>query len=364
MRGDTSIRQQVFVPGKSASKTPGHMDVFVQIEQSEDIHPVEISEDITLGRFIARTREVLGLRDDTQFDLTTADGTTLSDDVGLREACGQTSHFVAANLVNPAWKDCVVPGEASRFRQTPTGKECCKVEDMDFPEPSGIQVNMMPFRMRHNFSKTGLPDYLQPYFDAFIRPLESSLRLEVDKICYLSVDERFVKKGEHHRRPGLHTECPGRLQVRGLGSSKGYSYYHSWGFALGHMKGGIYMASNVGGTCQGWNCKIMEPEDESLIDTVIRPHGDVAHLRQFLPEDGRTVMEEGAVYWLSDRTPHESLPMPEDGTRQWVRLVTSQVSAWFADHSTPNPNGIVPDPSITKIVTGCKFEPDSLEVVA
>ena len=294
--------------------------------------------------FATRTRGMLGLREGTPFDLTTADST----------------HFGAANLLNPAWKDCVVVGGKSRFIKTPTGKECCKVGEMAFPDPSGIQVNMMPFRMHPDFSKTGLPDYLKPYFDALVPPT-TSLDFEEGKICYLSVDERFVKKGEHHRRPGLHTECPGRLQVRGLGSSKLYCYYHQWGFALGHMKGGIYMASNVGGTCQGWNCKIMEPEDESLIDTVIRPHGDVAHLRQFLPEDGRTVMEEGAVYWLSDRTPHESLPMPEDGTRQWVRLVTSQVSAWFADHSTPNPNGIVPDPSITKIVTGCKFEPDSLE---
>jgi len=63
---------------------------------------------------------------------------------------------------------------------------------------------------------------------------------------------------------------------------------------------------------------------------------------------------------MTDRTPHESLPIPAAsaaaGTRrQYFRLVVGQVSAWFADHSTPNPLGIVPSPEV-RIVHGDKFK--------
>ena len=37
-------------------------------------------------------------------------------------------------------------------------------------------------------------------------------------------------------------------------------------------------------------------------------------------------------------------------------MVTSRVGLWFSDHSTPNPFGIVPNPKITKIVRGSKFD--------
>ena len=67
-------------------------------------------------------------------------------------------------------------------------------------------------------------------------------------------------------------------------------------------------------------------------------------------------MEANDIYWLTDRTPHEALPMKESGYRQYVRIVTSDVSVWHEDHSTPNPNGVVPDPAVTKIIKGSKFQ--------
>ena len=36
--------------------------------------------------------------------------------------------------------------------------------------------------------------------------------------------------------------------------------------------------------------------------------------------------------------------------------MTSEVSLWFEEHSTKNPLGVVPDPEITAIVKGSKFE--------
>ena len=61
------------------------------------------------------------------------------------------------------------------------------------------------------------------------------------------------------------------------------------------------------------------------------------------------------MVWITDCTPHESLPLKAETSRQYFRLVTSEVSVWYADHSTPNPLGIKP-PENVKIVHGNKFD--------
>ena len=43
--------------------------------------------------------------------------------------------------------------------------------------------------------------------------------------------------------------------------------------------------------------------------------------------------------------------------------MTSKVSLWYRDHSTPNPLGVEPDPEITRTVVGDKFSEDGVEVV-
>ena len=54
----------------------------------------------------------------------------------------------------------------------------------------------------------------------------------------------------------------------------------------------------------------------------------------------------------------------QDGTyRQFFRLVMSRVSLWYEDHSTPNPNGVKPNPDVTKIVRGNKFGTEGVYVV-
>ena len=39
------------------------------------------------------------------------------------------------------------------------------------------------------------------------------------------------------------------------------------------------------------------------------------------------------------------------------------MSLWYKNHSTPNPLGVDPDPTITRIVVGDKFGDDGVEVV-
>ena len=74
-------------------------------------------------------------------------------------------------------------------------------------------------------------------------------------------------------------------------------------------------------------------------------------------------MTANRIYWMTDRTPHEWLPLKTSTYCQFFRLVTSQVGLWFADHSTTNPNGVKPDPKITQVVGGDEFHKFGVEII-
>merc|ERR1712066_506664 len=113
------------------------------------------------------------------------------------------------------------------------------------------------------------------------------------------------------------------------------------------VQGGIFMASNTPKSCRVWDVQLKHPA------SVVGKLGDLEHLREVLGEG--TCMEAGKLYWMTDVTPHESLPLEEDTYRQYFRVVTSSLSAWYPQNATPNPLGIKPDPEITEIVDGNKF---------
>ena len=128
-----------------------------------------------------------------------------------------------------------------------------------------------------------------------------------------------------------------------------------------------------------------------FLNIVVVRLGDVEPLRKAMPGNG-LVLEAGKIYWLTDRfhikgiqllydstdirshiahlqnpqisrTPHESLALKQSSFRQFFRLVTSQVSLWYSNHSTPNPLGVVPEPGVTRVVTGDKFSEEGVELV-
>ena len=87
------------------------------------------------------------------------------------------------------------------------------------------------------------------------------------------------------------------------------------------------------------------------------------HFREFLPsgDDQLTqaeveFMKEDTLYWLTDRTPYEWIPLSHRTHQKVFQFVLSDVSVWFEEYSTPNPLGVVPDPTITKIVKSHKNE--------
>ena len=122
---------------------------------------------------------------------------------------------------------------------------------------------------------------------------------------------------------------------------------------VGGYKGGIYMASTVDDTTCIWDALI-----DNRVDRIVDKHGECEHLRSLLSRSGLgRNLRGGELVWMTDRTPHEALPLPSNslGTyRQFFRVVSPPISRWYAKHSTPNPK--VPVPSSVQIIHESKFD--------
>jgi len=218
---------------------------------------------------------------------------------------------------------------------------CLKVSSVSsWPEPKDICINMMPFIFG---DESSIPEKYKHYWPLIIRlPINSA---EKGKVGYLTIHESWVETGQSQRRPGVHTEAPGMMK-RG-GDVKTYIKL-GWGggeYKFHQCHGGIYMASNISNSCAVWKVKIINPAE------IVGPHGDIEHLREFL--GSRKLMEKDEIWWITDTTPHESLPLTKKQYRQYFRVVTSQVSVWYSDHSTENELGIKPN---AEIISGNKFK--------
>mmetsp|Transcript_28022 Transcript_28022/g.68111 ORF Transcript_28022/g.68111 Transcript_28022/m.68111 type:complete len:451 (-) Transcript_28022:120-1472(-) len=230
-----------------------------------------------------------------------------------------------------------------------------------FPQPSGININMMPIVAE---DPTSVPKEYHSYL-----PLIQACRLSTNKtlfdrrprkgerrVVYLTIQESYVPAGKSQRRGGIHTDRPGEFRSREITDGK-YGKLNlfrpargsRWGCGMfrgqsERFEGGIYMASTVSDTCRVWPAKILSP------DGIIGPHGQADHLRPLIGEP--TQLQKNMLYWITDTTPHESLPMPKGGYRQFFRLVDGGLSAWYSHHSTANPLGVKPD---AKVIEGSKF---------
>ena len=184
------------------------------------------------------------------------------------------------------------------------------------------------------------------------------------KVCYLTVQESAVTAQQSQRRPGLHIEAPPlSSDSSGINGPAGHLLAHLGGGCNpadgsdsdddsteelckslnDRPRDGIYMASNTPDSTSVYGALIcVEPypvRRKDRLDGVndgddadrgkVRPvnvnaHGDIEHLRETLA--GReTHLLPDAIYWMTDRTPHESLPLQAGTLRQYFRLVTSKV---------------------------------------
>ncbi len=175
------------------------------------------------------------------------------------------------------------------------GPHAVACHPVEFPEFTGINVNMMPVSLGD--MPKWLPAWCRPY-EAMIQSVCSNIHLrERCGVGYLTIQETTVPAGESQRRPGLHTE-----KAMGPGSCGPYGTYEPNGFGVGsfHHKqpsGGLYMASSVSGTCNVWDCRATPLGQGSCCE----------FLRQEL--DDPVPMRANVLYWMHDSTPHESVPV-------------------------------------------------------
>ena len=201
-----------------------------------------------------------------------------------------------------------------------------QISAVEFPDPTGIMINMMPFILGDEDS---LPEEMHPYLDM----IDACSGLEKGEKAYLTINVSDVKFGEYQRRPGIHTDgtslipeedSPSPGDVFGEGSRL------SWGGGWGGTSSsrGIYVAS-TDGRCRIWDMTTYDVDSHGGL--FITPRGKSEEL---LPNH---------LYWMTDRTPHESLPSLKEQTRQFFRVVADEIGVWFSKHSTPSPFGILPN---------------------
>jgi len=231
-----------------------------------------------------------------------------------------------------------------------------RLKKVEFPKPRDIQINMMPFVLG---DKASIPKSYQQYWPMICQCLKNmdqsavrqgpegffvrSDRPSMKKIGYLTIHESWCEEGKSQRRGGLHTDSnpPGNLEPASL-----YKNYHWGGGCTTTMKNGIYMANNVESSCRIWPNLLKDP------GSVQGMFGNLEHLRPLLSPS--SMMKPNTLYWLTDCTPHEGLPLKRRTYRQFFRLVSSKLSIWFDCSSTKNPLGFVP-PETTYVYHGNKF---------
>lgn len=248
---------------------------------------------------------------------------------------------------------------ASKLITRRTWPDFAPVEEL-FPDPcSSGDVNMMPIDLLRLDSS--LPAHLKQWRGLIqacpVVPCYSSPKTANKHIAYLTVQEGHVPAGSTQRRPGIHIERPLPLgRGRAVREPSAMLRHRDelpederafvdirWGAGLcaatysgrGRLPlDGIYTASSVSGSCAVWPSLVREPY------SVTDKHGGVEHLRPFLGEP--TLLGAKELCWMTDVTPHESLPLSASTFRQFFRLVVGPVSVWHARYNTPNPTGTLP----------------------
>ena len=91
-----------------------------------------------------------------------------------------------------------------------------RMTSAEFPAPSGININMMPFISSEQFEDCRLPEYLNPYQSLIMYCLGHEKKRNsssTGKVFYLSIEESEVEAGLSQRQPGLHVDRPGLVNI-------------------------------------------------------------------------------------------------------------------------------------------------------
>lgn len=194
------------------------------------------------------------------------------------------------------------------------------VGKMVLPMSSGIRIQMMPIEM--NNLET-VPYFLRP---AWTQTIARLFELSPIKrgIGYLTIDERFTKAGQTHRRPGLHVDGIGPW-----GDGGG-----SWG-----ANGFLTVANYLG--CEAY---IQEFEGCPIgFDRTVDPEieGSCEHFRKQCMDYMKIKLQPDEVYWMDSWCVHESVPLERDTYRTFVRLSMPSESSSYEGFAV-NPTMVKP----------------------
>ncbi len=179
-----------------------------------------------------------------------------------------------------------------------------------FPDFRGEKHYMIPFNGH-------LPSELKRWQKTVDMMLDG---LEIPDQAYLMIDEAFVRKGQYHRRPGLHIDG---YWDPGLGAHRG-----------GHTGSPSHRSAprHRGGSHCTWSeSKFEKPEALILASNIGAAQGFVGEFENVIGEGGdcgkvditnleRVEMLANTCYAGNVTSLHESLPVPMACYRQLVRL--------------------------------------------
>ncbi|KXS17193.1 hypothetical protein M427DRAFT_54841 [Gonapodya prolifera JEL478] len=243
-----------------------------------------------------------------------------------------------------AWREAHAPYVEHAFTHVLTTR---------FPPPKGIQINMMPILAEDLYHT--VPEECRGYLEII-----NLCAMQTKGVIYLTIDEHEVLPGEAHRRPGLHVESPvvrpGDPLAR-IAKSKGEEksldpVFLAWGQGMIDMVtkkplDGIYFGSNVARSSRVYRSMVTST-------AMVGHDGDIGSVRHLFPR--HTDLGAGDIFWMTDRTPHESFHVKKKVYRQFFRLVTGPIGVWFSKHNTPNPAGVLPNCVISDIDKFADYE--------
>jgi hypothetical protein len=192
----------------------------------------------------------------------------------------------------------------------------CYRGHVEFPEFSGTRVMMMPIIIG---SFNEIPDEIEQYEDMLAEMF--SMAGHIGKVGYITLDERKLLAGETTRRSGLHVDGVYQGNMGAWGGGGGW----------GSVGNGMLTASSYPG-CRAWN---------QSFSATPGPEGECDHLAAECRDSAARVFAAGDVYWLDGLCVHESLPMTEAVSRQFLRLSLPSNGPWFEGY-TENPHGVMP----------------------
>ncbi len=206
---------------------------------------------------------------------------------------------------------------------------------IEFPKYAGARCLMMPYVQ-------GDPDSIPSAYAAY-RGIVASTFICKGDIGFLTIDESPVIAGKPHRGAraryarALHTEAGIVHNVAGWGnptpgwgapssapgwgspvSTPGWGSAPSWGGRHAvtlERSTRILIASNIDDSCAIWDA---EHEDTS-------EDGDIGFASNQYPYGDADLLKAGEVREIGIFTPHESLPVKQDGQRQFLRIVGAGV---------------------------------------